>query len=129
MTAGKLPRIQIYDTTLRDGSQGEGVNFSLHDKLAITAKLDDFGFDFIEGGFPLSNQKDAEYFLRAADLPLKHAKIVAFGMTRRKGVAADKDLGMLALRDARTEVVTLVGKSWDLHVREILGATEAENLA
>ncbi len=76
-----MARIQIYDTTLRDGSQGEGVNFSLEDKLAITAKLDEFGFDFIEGGYPLSNPKDADYFQRVADLPLKHAKVAAFGMT------------------------------------------------
>jgi len=124
-----MARIQIYDTTLRDGSQGEGVNFSLQDKLLITTKLDEMGFDFIEGGYPLSNQKDAEYFQRAADLPLSHAKIAAFGMTRKKGTAAEKDIGMLALRDARTEVVTLVGKSWDLHVAEILGASEEENLA
>ena len=116
-----MARIQIYDTTLRDGSQGEGVNFSLEDKLAITAKLDELGFDFIEGGYPLSNPKDAEYFQRAADLPLKHAKVAAFGMTRRKGIAAEDDIGMQALRDAETEVVTIVGKTWDLHVREVLG--------
>jgi 2-isopropylmalate synthase len=124
-----MPRIQIYDTTLRDGSQGEGVNFSLEDKLAITLKLDEFGFDFIEGGYPLSNPKDADYFRRVADLPLKHAKVAAFGMTRRKGVSAEKDIGMQALVDAKTEVVTLVGKSWDLHVTEILNVTEEENLA
>jgi 2-isopropylmalate synthase len=122
-------RVQIYDTTLRDGSQGEGVNFSLQDKLLITAKLDELGFDFVEGGYPLSNPKDAEYFQRVADLPLKHAQVVAFGMTRRKSTAAEKDAGMLALRDARTKVVTLVGKSWDLHVREVLGVSEEENLA
>jgi 2-isopropylmalate synthase len=124
-----MARIQIYDTTLRDGSQGEGVNFSLEDKLAITLKLDEFGFDYIEGGYPLSNPKDADYFRRIADLPLKHAKVAAFGMTRRKGVAAENDIGMQALRDAKTEVVTLVGKSSDLHVREILGVSEEENLA
>ncbi len=124
-----MSRIQIYDTTLRDGSQGEGVNFSLHDKLLITAKLDELGFDFIEGGYPLSNQKDAEYFQRVADMPLAHANVVAFGMTRRKGVAAEKDLGMLALRDAGTEFCALVGKSSDLHVSEVLCASEAENLA
>jgi len=124
-----MARIHIYDTTLRDGSQGEGVNFSLEDKLAITAKLDEFGFDFIEGGYPLSNPKDADYFQRVADLPLKHAKVAAFGMTRRKSVAAEKDVGMQALRDAKTEVVTLVGKSWDLHVREILNVSPEENLA
>jgi 2-isopropylmalate synthase len=124
-----MARIQIYDTTLRDGSQGEGVNFSLEDKLAITLKLDEFGFDYIEGGYPLSNPKDAEYFQRVADLPLKHAKIASFGMTRRKGIAAEKDVGMQALRDAKTEVATLVGKSWDLHVREVLGVSPDENLA
>lgn len=124
-----MTRIQIYDTTLRDGSQGEGVNFSLEDKLAITAKLDEFGFDFIEGGYPLSNPKDADYFRRVVDLPLMHAKVAAFGMTRRKGIAAEKDIGMQALVDARTEVVTLVGKSWDLHVTEVLNVSEAENLA
>jgi 2-isopropylmalate synthase len=124
-----MSRVQIYDTTLRDGSQGEGVYFSLQDKLLITAKLDELGFDFIEGGFPVSNQKDAEYFQRVADLPLAHAQVVAFGMTRRKSTAAEKDAGMLALRDAKTRVVTLVGKSWDLHVREVLGVSEEENLA
>jgi 2-isopropylmalate synthase len=124
-----MDRIQIYDTTLRDGSQGEGVNFSLEDKLAITAKLDEFGFDFVEGGYPLSNPKDADYFQRVADLPLKHAKVAAFGMTRRKGIAAENDIGMRALVDAKTEVVTLVGKSWDLHVREILNVSPEENLA
>jgi 2-isopropylmalate synthase len=124
-----MARVQIYDTTLRDGSQGEGVYFSLHDKLQITTKLDELGFDFIEGGYPLSNPKDAEYFQRVADLPLRHAQVVAFGMTRRKALLAEKDAGMLALRDAKTQFVTLVGKSWDLHVREVLSATEEENLA
>jgi len=114
-----MPRIQIYDTTLRDGSQGEGVNFSLQDKLLITQKLDEVGIDFIEGGYPLSNPKDAEYFLRARDLPLRHAKLCSFGMTRRKGCAAEDDIGMCALREARTPIVTIVGKTWDLHVFEV----------
>lgn len=122
-------RIQIYDTTLRDGSQGEGVNFSLQDKLAITVKLDELGFDFIEGGYPLSNEKDFEYFQRAAELDLKHAKICAFGMTRRKGIDAKDDIGMQALRDSKAPVCTIVGKTWDLHVTEVLGVDEAENLA
>lgn len=122
-------RIEIYDTTLRDGSQGEGVNFSLQDKLLITQKLDSVGIDYIEGGYPLSNPKDAEYFQRVRDLPLKHAKVAAFGMTRRKGVAAEDDIGMQALRDARTPVVTVVGKTWDLQVTEVLRVDEAENLA
>jgi len=124
-----MSRIQIYDTTLRDGSQGEGVNFSLQDKLLITQKLDDIGIDFIEGGYPLSNPKDAEYFERVRDLPLKQARICAFGMTRRKGCAPEDDIGMCALRDARTPVVTIVGKTWDLHVFEVLHISEDENLA
>lgn len=124
-----MSRIQIYDTTLRDGSQGEGVNFSLQDKLQITQKLDDIGVDFVEGGYPLSNPKDAEYFARVRDLPLKHAKICAFGMTRRKGCAPEDDIGMCALRDAKTPIVTIVGKTWDLHVFEVLHISEEENLA
>lgn len=124
-----MRRIEIYDTTLRDGSQGEGVNFSLQDKLLITQKLDSVGIDFIEGGYPLSNPKDAEYFQRVRDLPLHHAQVAAFGMTRRKGCAAEDDIGMQALRDARTPVCTVVGKTWDLHVFEVLRIDEAENLA
>ena len=124
-----MPRIEIYDTTLRDGSQGEGVNFSLDDKLLITAKLDDLGVDFIEGGYPLSNPKDFEYFQRVAQMPLKHAKIAAFGMTRRRACAPQDDVGMQALRDSKAPVVTIVGKTWDLHVVEVLRIDEAENLA
>ncbi len=124
-----MSRIQIYDTTLRDGSQCEGINFSLQDKLSITQKLDDIGIDFIEGGYPLSNPKDAEYFTRVRDLRLSQAKICSFGMTRRKGCAAEEDVGMCALRDAKTPVVTIVGKTWDLHVFEVLNIDEAENLA
>jgi 2-isopropylmalate synthase len=124
-----MRRIDIYDTTLRDGSQGEGVNFSLQDKLLITQKLDAVGVDFIEGGYPLSNPKDAEYFQRVRDIPLHHAKVAAFGMTRRKGCAAEDDVGMQALRDAGTPVCTVVGKTWDLHVFDVLRVDEAENLA
>ena len=86
-----MRRIEIYDTTLRDGTQGEGVNLSLHDKLAITERLDDVGVDFVEGGYPLSNEKDAQFFQEASQLKLKHAKICAFGMTRRKGATAAAD--------------------------------------
>jgi len=124
-----MPRIQIYDTTLRDGSQGEGVNFSLQDKLLITTKLDELGVDIIEGGFAQANQKDAEYFQRVADMDLKHARITAFGMTRKKEIAAEKDAGLIALRDARTSTCTVVGKTWDLHVNEVLRVSEEENLA
>jgi 2-isopropylmalate synthase len=124
-----MTRIFIYDTTLRDGSQGEGVNFSLQDKLNITARLDELGVDFIEGGYPLSNPKDAEYFREVRTLPLRHAKVASFGMTRRKGVRAEDDTCITALLEAETPVVTIVGKTWDLHVREILATTLEENLA
>jgi 2-isopropylmalate synthase len=123
-----MTRIFLYDTTLRDGSQGEGVNFSLQDKLLITARLDAVGFDYIEGGYPLSNPKDAAYFREVRDLDLRHAKVTAFGMTRRRDIAAEDDVGMKALVDARTEAITIVGKSWDLHVHDVLGVSLEENL-
>src|SRR4051794_41116862 len=123
-----MTRIFIYDTTLRDGSQGEGVNFSLQDKLLITARLDEVGFDYIEGGYPLSNPKDAAYFRAVHDLTLKHAKVAAFGMTRRRDIAAEDDQGMKALVAAETPAITIVGKSWDLHVRDVLGVSLEENL-
>jgi 2-isopropylmalate synthase len=121
--------IEIYDTTLRDGSQGEGVNFSLEDKLAITRRLDEAGIDFIEGGYPLSNPKDAQYFERARGLELRHSRICAFGMTRRRGMTAAEDPGMKALLDAGTSVVTIVGKTSAFHVTEVLGVSREENLA
>jgi 2-isopropylmalate synthase len=124
-----MPRIQIYDTTLRDGTQGEGVNLSLQDKLVITRKLDEFGFDYIEGGYPLSNPKDEAYFQQVAEMDLQHAKVCAFGMTRRRGVEAKDDIGLQALRDSQAPVITIVGKTWDLHVTEVLRVDEAENLA
>ena len=122
-------KIDLYDTTLRDGSQGEGVNFSLQDKLAITRKLDELGFDFVEGGYPLSNEKDAAYFREVAKLDLTHAKVCAFGMTRRKEIDAAEDAGMRALVDSRAPVCTVVGKTWDLHVTEVLRVSLEENLA
>jgi 2-isopropylmalate synthase len=121
-------RIEIYDTTLRDGTQGEGVSLSVQDKLLISRKLDELGVDLIEGGYPLSNPKDAAFFEEAKSLKLQHAKLVAFGMTRRKGVKPEDDTGMKALRDAGTEYVTIVGKTWDLHVTEVLGITLDENI-
>ena len=124
-----MRRIQMYDTTLRDGSQGEGVNFSLQDKLLITERLDSLGFDYVEGGFPASNEKDAQYFQRVADLNLQHAKVCAFGMTRRRGVKAQDDPGIRALIGANTEVITLVGKTSAFHVTDVLRVTLEENLA
>src|SRR5260370_35623088 len=123
-----MKRIHIYDTTLRDGSQGEGVNFSLRDKLNLTQRFDDLGIDFIEGGYPLSNPKDFEYFQEGRKLPLRHAKVAAFGMTRRKGVAPDDDTCLKALIDAQTSLVTLVCKTCDWQVRAVLGTTLEENL-
>jgi 2-isopropylmalate synthase len=123
-----MTRIAIYDTTLRDGSQGEGVNFSLQDKLHITKRLDELGVDYIEGGYPLSNPKDAEFFRAILDLELSHAKVAAFGMTRRRDIAAEDDTGMKALVAAKTDAITVVGKSWDLHAREILGVSLEENV-
>ena len=123
-----MTRIAIYDTTLRDGSQGEGVNFSLQDKLLITRKLDDLGVDFIEGGYPLSNPKDFEYFQEVQKLDLKQARVAAFGMTRRKGIHPKDDTCLKALLDSQCKLITLVGKSWDLHVTEVLGTTLEENL-
>ena len=123
-----MTRIFIYDTTLRDGSQGEGVNFSLQDKLLITARLDALGFDYIEGGYPLSNPKDAAYFRAVRDLELSTAE----GRGLRHDPAARHcrrgRLGMKALVEAGTPAITIVGKSWDLHVHDVLGVSQEENL-
>jgi 2-isopropylmalate synthase len=121
--------IQIYDTTLRDGAQGEGVSFSLEDKILIARRLDELGFDFVEGGYPLSNPKDAEFFQRLAAEPLKRSKLCAFGMTRRRGMKPADDPGMKCLLEAKTPVVTIVGKTSDFHATEVLGVSLDENLA
>ena len=123
-----MTRIDIYDTTLRDGSQGEGINFSLQDKLLVTRRLDELGVDYIEGGYPLSNPKDFEYFQEVRKLELKHARVAAFGMTRRKNVRPEDDTCLKALVDAHARVITLVGKTWDMHVKEVIGTTLEENL-
>ena len=124
-----MQSIQVYDTTLRDGSQGEGVNFSLLDKLQITQRLAQTGVEYIEGGYPLSNEKDLEYFRKVHELDLQHAKICAFGMTRRKGMAASADPGMQALLNSAAPVCTLVGKTSDFHATQVLRVTLDENLA
>ena len=123
-----MKKIQIYDTTLRDGSQGENISFSLEDKLHIARKLDELGVDYIEGGWPGSNAKDVAFFERARELKLKHAKLAAFGSTchPRHGVTHDKNLQ--ALIESGTPVVTIFGKSWDLHVKVALGVSLKENL-
>ncbi|MGA2265013.1 MAG: citramalate synthase [Phycisphaerae bacterium] len=125
----KTQKIEIYDTTLRDGAQAEGVSLSLEDKLLVAEALDRLGVDFIEGGYPLSNPKDAAFFVQMQQRKLSHAALAAFGMTRRKGTPAQDDEGMKALLDSQAPVVTIVGKSWDLHVRDVLRVSNDENLA
>ena len=123
-----MQTIQIYDTTLRDGTQGEGFSLSLEDKLQIAQRLDEIGVDYIEGGYPLSNEKDTEFFRRVRELPWKHSKICAFGMTRRRGIDAADDPGMQALVQAGAPVCTVVGKTWDFHATEVLRVSLEENL-
>lgn len=123
-----MPKIELYDTTLRDGAQGEGVNFSLEDKVLIARRLDEMGFDYVEGGYPLSNPKDAEFFDRLKREPLRHSKACAFGMTRRRGVKPADDPGMDALLRSEAPVITIVGKTSSFHVAEVLRVSEQENL-
>jgi 2-isopropylmalate synthase len=126
----KVPtHILLYDTTLRDGTQREGISLSVEDKLKIARKLDEFGIHYIEGGWPGSNPKDVEFFRRVRTLGLNQAKVAAFGSTRKKGILPEEDFNLKALLEAETPVVTLVGKSWDLHVTEVLETSLAENLA
>ncbi|MEY5012898.1 MAG: hypothetical protein RLZ22_466 [Verrucomicrobiota bacterium] len=119
----------LYDTTLRDGTQGEGFQLSVLDKLRIAKRLDEFGVDFIEGGWPGSNPKDVEFFREAKSLKLKHAKLAAFGSTRRANAAVGEDPQVALLLEADTPVVTIFGKSWELHVTEVLRTTVEENRA
>jgi len=122
-------KVAIFDSTLRDGSQGEGISFSVEDKLKVVRALDTLGIDFIEAGNPGSNPKDLEFFDRAQTLELKHARIVAFGSTRRKGIEAKDDPNLQSLIGAGTKIVSIFGKSWDFHVTDILRTTPEENLA
>jgi len=121
--------LEIYDSTLRDGSQGEGVNLSVADKLNVTRDLDWLGVAFIEGGWPGSNPKDEEYFLRVQELTLVHAKICAFGSTRRARSGAKDDANLKKLVEAGAHVTTIFGKTWDLHVRDALRVSLEDNLA
>ncbi|MDP2954215.1 MAG: citramalate synthase, partial [Chloroflexota bacterium] len=124
-----MPPIQLYDTTLRDGAQREGISFSVEDKLKIARRLDELGIHFIEGGWPGSNPKDAEFFQQARRLALSQATIAAFGSTRRAQGQAHSDPNLLALVSAGTSVVTLVGKSSNTHVIQLLETSLEENLA
>ena len=113
-------KIQIYDTTLRDGCQSEDVSLTVEDKLEIAERLDDLGIDYIEGGWPGSNDRDAAFFREVKKLRLRHAKIAAFGSTRRANARASADRNLALLLRAETPVATVVGKTWDMHVREAL---------
>jgi 2-isopropylmalate synthase len=123
-------RISVYDTTLRDGSQGEGLSFSVEDKLNLAKKLDELGVDYIEGGWPGSNPKDEEFFAQAANgyLNLKNAKLAAFGSTRKANTRPEDDGNLRLLMQSKTPVVTIFGKTWDLHVKNALNTTLEENL-
>ena len=123
-----MTTVELYDTTLRDGTQREGISLSVNDKLRITQLLDDLGVHYVEGGWPGSNPKDAEYFRRVRDLDLKHTLVCAFSYTGRADLAVEEDPSVQALLDAGTEVVTIVGKTWTLHVREVLRVSLEENL-
>lgn len=123
-----MDKIVLYDTTLRDGSQGEGVSFSLQDKLGIAIKLDELGIDYIEGGYPFSNPKDESFFIEIKGVRLRHAKIAAFGSTRRANIPTSEDPSIIALIKAETPVITIVAKSWDFQVSNILRTTLEENL-
>ncbi len=124
-----MRRIQVYDTTLRDGAQGEGISFSLYDKLLLTQRLDELGFDYMEGGYPASNEKDCQYFKEVRKLRLRGIRVVAFGMTRRRGVKVEEDLGLRALLESQAPVITLVGKASAFQATEVLRCSLEENLA
>ena len=126
--AKKHSKIEIYDTTLRDGTQGEGVNFSVADKIRLAERFDHFGIDYIEGGWPGSNPRDIEFFELAQKRNWKHAQIAAFGSTRRKGIKVNKDAQVELLLKAETPVVTIFGKTWLLHVQKVIKTTPEENL-
>jgi 2-isopropylmalate synthase len=121
-------KIKIFDSTLRDGAQGEGISFSVDDKIKIVKALDDLGIDYIESGNPGSNEKDRVFFQKIADVPLNHSKVTAFGSTRRKNIKVEDDDNVMALLSANTSVITIFGKSWDLHVTDIIRTTLEENL-
>ncbi len=120
--------VQLYDTTLRDGMQQEGMSVSVDEKVRIALKLDELGMHFIEGGFPASNPKEVEFFRRMERERLANAQLVAFGMTRRKGMAAEDDPNLRILAEGSAPVVAVVGKSWGLHVSKVLRASHDENL-
>ena len=124
-----MKKVKIYDTTLRDGMQAEGVSFSVEDKLLVARKLDEFGVHYIEGGYPQSNPKEQEFFSRVKEIPFSNSKMAAFGSTRRANTKAEDDVCIGALLASETPAVTMEGKSWDFHVRNVLRCSLDENLA
>jgi 2-isopropylmalate synthase len=120
--------VDLYDTTLRDGAQQEGISFTVADKFKITQKLDELGINFIEGGWPGSNPKDTEFFEKARKLKLKTSVLVAFGSTRRVDTRAGSDPGLLALAESGARAVNIVGKAWDQQVTRVLDTTLEDNL-
>ncbi len=123
-----MARISIYDSTLRDGAQAQGISYSVEDKLKIVERLDALGVSYIEAGNPGSNPKDLEFFARATNLKLAHARIIAFGATRKVGIRVTEDVGLQSLLKAGTPAIAIFGKSWDYQVLEILRTTLDENL-
>jgi len=124
-----MDKVKLYDTTLRDGSQAEGISYSVMDKIRIAEELDKIGIHFIEGGWPGSNPKDREFFLKISRSRLKNSQIAAFSMTRRPNIPASQDTNLKALLKSSAQVITIVGKTWDFHVTEVLKTSLDENLA
>ena len=124
-----MEKIKLYDTTLRDGMQAEGVTFSVEDKLAIARCLDEFGLDYIEGGYSGSNPKEIRFFAEAAALNWKNSRITAFGSTRRADAKVADDDSLNAILACKTPAATLVGKAWDMHVTNVLGCSLDENIS
>ncbi|MGD8114178.1 MAG: citramalate synthase, partial [Sphaerochaetaceae bacterium] len=129
MNDHKRPKVSIFDSTLRDGAQGEGISFSVLDKLKIVQLLDDLGIEYVEAGNPGSNPKDLEFFREVSSLDLKSVKLVAFGSTRRRNTKASDDANLASLLTADTPYVSIFGKSWDFQVTDIIRTTLKENLA
>jgi 2-isopropylmalate synthase len=123
-----MSKVKLYDTTLRDGAQAEGISYSVIDKIRITQALDNLGIHFIEGGWPGSNPKDMEFYLKMAKIRLKNSALVAFGSTRRPHSKADQDSNLKGLLKSQAKIVTIFGKTWDLHIRDVLKTTQDENI-
>ncbi|MDD5196426.1 MAG: citramalate synthase [Candidatus Omnitrophica bacterium] len=123
-----MPKVKLYDTTLRDGAQGEGISYSVMDKVSIAKELDMLGIQYIEGGWPGSNPKDMEFYLKMSKLKLKNSQLTAFSMTRRLNTRASLDANIKSLVKSQAKIITIVGKTWDLHVTDVLKASLSENL-